>query len=103
VAYFTFDQVLAELQGMIGREIVVAIQHPRIDHDPLNVIGELRADTDMTAPFDEDRFDFTVSDHAVLSISRSYYLDATKVETGLHIETGRTDHSIVIRVATLDA
>lgn len=87
---------------MLGREVIVAVHHPQLGHDPLSVIGVLKADADIVIPLDDDGFDFTVGAEGALSINRALYLGASEVDSGLDIVSGRSDQTIVIRVTPVD-
>jgi len=60
------------------------------EHDPLSILGVLKADADIVVPYDDDRFDFTVGAEGALSINRSLYRGAVEVDSGLDIESGHS-------------
>lgn len=88
---------------MLGQEVVAAAMVPRGGYEPINAIGRLAAAADMTTPFTEGRYDFTVGSCAALSIDRDRYLGSTRTADGLHIELGRDGQTtMLIRVASLE-
>lgn len=88
---------------MLGQEVVVAVEHPQSGYEPLNVLGVLVADDDITEPLSEGRFDFTIGAGAgALSLNRDFYRDAVKVEEGLRIESGPTGSAMIVRIALID-
>lgn len=92
------------VQGLLGQEVVVAVEHPQTGYEPLNVLGVLLADDDITEPFSEGRFDFTVGAGAgALSLDRAFYRDATEVDEGLRVESGSAGSLIIVRIALIDA
>jgi hypothetical protein len=93
-----FDGVLAVLQGWMGRRIAVAASNPRLDGEPLNVVGVLSADLGIEEPYDEHQYDFALDNAGHFDISRARFLGATTEDEKLWIESGTVNDSLLLTI-----
>jgi hypothetical protein len=101
VSFHSFDRVLGELQGMLGRQVLAAALIPRSGYQPINAIGVLAAASDITDAVGAANFDFTVGSCAALSIDRDRYLGATVAAGELHIELGHEGETAILICVSL--
>lgn len=83
-----FDQVLAVLQGWMGKPIVVGID---ATHEPLSIAtlrGVLGASHEIIAPYDEDEWEFTIGDYGRFAIQRAYFGGANYFPDGGRLIAG---------------